>query len=66
MENGRAKIYREYLEKFMRAREYSTEDLKIFVSGKLKDESLKLKCLRIVEKMEPSKIERAYAVLNVL
>lgn len=66
MENGRAKIHREYLENFLKALEFSKEDLKIFVSGKLKDESLKLKCLRIIEKMEPSKLEKVFAVLSVL
>jgi transcriptional regulator with XRE-family HTH domain len=66
MENGRAKIHKEYLEKFLRMLEYSREDFNCFVEGKFKDEALRLKCFRLIEKMEPSKLERIFALLSVL
>jgi transcriptional regulator with XRE-family HTH domain len=66
MENGRATIHDEYLNKFLEALEFSRADFKEFMGGRLKDEALRLKCLQLVEKMEPSKLEKVFAVLSVL
>ncbi len=66
MENGRATIHDEYLNKFLEALDFSKADFKEFLKGKIKDESLRLKCFQLVEKMEPSKLEKVFAVLSVL
>ena len=66
MENGRATIHDEYLNNFLKALEFSMADFKEFMGGRLKDEALRLKCFRIVEKMESSKLEKVLAVLSVL
>lgn len=66
MENGRATIHDEYLNNFLIALDFSRKDFREFMDGRVKDEALRLKCFRIVEKMEPSKLEKVYAVLNVL
>ncbi len=66
MENGRATIHEEYLNNFLKALDYSRADFKEFMGGRLKDEELRLKCFRMIEKMEPSKIEKVFAVLSVL
>lgn len=66
MENGRATIHDEYLNKFLVALEFSRADFKEFMGGRLKDEALRLKCFQLMEKMEPSKLEKVFAVLSVL
>lgn len=66
MENGRATIHDEYLHKFLEVLEFSSADFKEFMKGRLKDETLRLKCFQLVEKMEPSKLEKVFAVLSVL
>ncbi|MEA9358495.1 helix-turn-helix transcriptional regulator [Bacteriovorax sp. PP10] len=66
MENGRAVIHEGYLEKFLAVLEFSLEDFNCFVQGKFKDEGLRLKCLRLVEEIEPSKLEKLYAIINVI
>lgn len=66
MENGRATIHDDYVKRFLKALDFSDQDFKNFMVGKLKEESLRLKCFRLVEKMEQSKLEKAYMVLSVL
>jgi transcriptional regulator with XRE-family HTH domain len=66
MENGRATIHEDYVKKFLKALEFSKEDLKKFMAGKFKEESLRLKCFRLIEKMEQSKLEKTFSVLSVL
>ena len=59
-------IHSEYFENFLKALEFSKEDLKIFVSGKLKGDSLKLKCIELIETIDPSKLEKLYAIMSVI
>lgn len=48
MENGRAKIYKEYLEKLMMMLEFIKEDFKCFVEGKFKDSVIFIKTTIII------------------
>lgn len=66
MENGRAEIHGEYLNSFLRALEFNTEDWNCFVNGKLIDDSLRKKCIELLQIIEPSKLEKLYAIMNVL
>lgn len=66
MENGRAIIHDDYVKNFLKSLNFSKEEFKNFMAGKFKEESLRLKCFRIVEKMEQAKLEKAFAVLSVL
>lgn len=66
MENGRAEIHPAYLVSFLEVLEFSDEDFKSFMKGRLKDENLRLKCFKLIENLEPSKLEKVYAVLSVL
>ena len=66
MENGRATVHDEYLNNFLKALDFSVLDFKEFLNGRVEDEALRLKCFRILEKMEPSKLEKVYMVLSVL
>lgn len=65
MENERAEIHGEYLNSFLSALEFNTEDYKCFVKGKFKDDSLRQKCLELIDTLEPSKLEKLYAIMNV-
>lgn len=49
MENGRAKMHGEYLSSFLRALEFSQEDFNCFIKGKFKDDSLRHKCMELIE-----------------
>lgn len=66
MENGRAEIHGEYLKNFLEGLEFSAEDFNCFVKGKLKDEGLRLKCFKLIENIEPSKLEKVIAILSVI
>lgn len=66
MENGRAEIHGEYLNSFLRALEFDTEDWNCFVKGKVKDDGLRQKCLELLQTIEPSKLEKLYAIMNVI
>ena len=66
MENGRAVIHDGYLDNFLTALEFTREDFNCFVRGKFVDSSLRLKCLRLVEEIEPSKLEKLYTILSVI
>ncbi len=66
MENGRAKIHDEYLEKFLKALKFSHKDFEKFCEGNVKYESLKTKCFLMIEKMEPSSLEKAYTMLSII
>jgi transcriptional regulator with XRE-family HTH domain len=66
MENGRAEIHGEYLNSFLAALEYNADNFDCFVKGNFKDDSLRQKCLELLQTIEPSKLEKLYAIMNVL
>ena len=66
MENGRAEIHGEYLNSFLRALEFNCEDWNCFVKGKFKEDGLRQKCLELVQTIEPSKLEKLYAIMNII
>ena len=66
MENGRATIHEDYVKRFLKALKFSKVDFQNAMAGKLKEESWRLKCFRLVEKMDQAKLEKAFAVLSVL
>lgn len=66
MENGRAEIHSEYLNSFLRTLEFGIEDWECFVRGKFKDDSLRQRCLDLVKEIEPSKLEKIFAILQVV
>lgn len=66
MENGRAEIHEEYLNSFLSALEFNTEDWECFVKGKFKENSLRQKCIELIETIEPSKLEKLFVILNLL
>ena len=66
MENGRAVIHAGYLDNFLSVLEFSKEDFNCFVKGKFKDEGLRLKCFKLIENIEPSKLEKVIAILSVI
>lgn len=65
MENGRAEIHSAYLSSFLEELNFSEDDLKNFMKGKLKDENIRLKCFKLLENLESSKLEKIYAILSV-
>lgn len=66
MENGRAEIHGEYLNAFLVALEFTTEEWKCFVKGKFKDDNLREKCIELINLIEPSKLEKVHAILSVI
>lgn len=66
MENGRAEIHGEYLNSFLSVLEFTTEDWNCFVKGKVKDDGLRQKCVELLQTIEPSKLEKIYAIMNVI
>ncbi len=66
MENGRAVVHEEYLKKFLKALKFTNEDYEILLKGKPTNEHLKLKCYRLIDEMELSKLEKACGMLSLL
>lgn len=66
MENGRAVVHEEYLKKFLKALKFTNEDYEILLKGKPTNEHLKLKCYRLIDQMELSKLEKACGMLSLL
>ncbi len=66
MENGRAIIHPEYLKKFLKSLKFSNEDFEILLKGKPTNEHLKLKCYKLIDEMELTKLEKACAMLCLL
>ncbi len=66
MENGRAEIHKDYLANFFSALEFTKEDFNCYVKGKFKDDGLRLKCFKLIENLEPYKLEKVLAILSVI
>lgn len=66
MENGRAEIHSAYLNSFLKELNFTDQDFKSFLKVKLKDENIRLKCFKLIENIEPSKLEKIYSLLSVL
>lgn len=66
MENGRAVIHPDYLKKFLKALKFLNEDFEILLKGKPTNEHLKLKCYKLIDEMELTKLDKAYAFLCLI
>jgi transcriptional regulator with XRE-family HTH domain len=66
MENGRATIHEEYLKKFFKALKFSNTDFKNFTEESNNFDSVRTNCFKLIENMEPSKMEKTYAMLSLI